>query len=175
MDVEHETERQRVESDIKTDTMAEIPQGVVSDVQTDTSMLAEIPQRVESDTQAEIATVNDSLTANGCNGSTCATISDFVKPLCEEGRGCNYSLNCFNFTTLGNESFIPYPPSAVKISPLELDSILDNKTYANCCVVVMFFAPWCEFSAQFSRKFNAVGRAFNGLPVLAVNLDEPEP
>lgn len=155
VDAGHEPELHEVERDSKNDTLAEIlqPEGATG----------------VSDSQP--------LGSSGCNGSSCTTVSDFVKPLCEEGRGCNYSLNCFNFSTLGNESFIPrdHPPSAIKISPVELDSILDNKTYANCCVVVMFFAPWCEFSAQFGRKFNAVGRAFDGLPVLAVDLDEPEP
>ena len=159
MDVQQELEQQQEESDAQTDTSSEI-------------------------SQVDVIAANDSHTlgvdlsssqSHGCNGSVCTTVSDFVKPLCEEGRGCNYTLNCFNFSTLGNESFIPSPPSAMNVSPVLLDSILDNKTYANCCVVVMFFVPWCEFSTQFGRKFNAVGRAFNGLPVLAVDLDEPEP
>ena len=153
VDTGHESELEGAESDAKNDTVTEILQ----------------PEGADSISNSQ------PLGSGGCNGSSCTTVSDFVKPLCEEGRGCNYSLNCFNFSTLGNESIIRHPPSAIKVSPVELDSILDNKTYANCCVVVMFFAPWCEFSAQFGRKFNAVGRAFDGLPVLAVDLDEPEP
>lgn len=153
IDVENELQLRRVESEGK--IASEVP-------------VTEVPAVTDSQSL-------DSTQMGGCSGSSCASVSDFVKPLCEEGRGCNYSLNCFNFSTLGNDSFIPNPSSAIKLSPFELDSILENKTYTNCCVVVMFFAPWCEFSAQFARKFNAVGRAFNGLPVLAVDLDEPEP
>ena len=97
------------------------------------------------------------------------------KPACEEGRGCDPPLNCFDFKTLGNTSVVPDPPRAVKVTPYELEGILENPSTANCCAVVMFYAPWCEFSTQFARKFNALGRTFDSLPTLAVDLGENEP
>ena len=96
-------------------------------------------------------------------------------PRCSEEGGCDSPLNCFDFKTLGNESVVPEPPTAVKVTPYQLERILENPSTANCCAVVMFYAPWCEFSAQFARKFNAIGRTFDGLPTLAVDLGENEP
>ena len=40
-----------------------------------------------------------------------------------------------------------------------------NKTMA--CAVVLFYAKWCYFSAKLAPMYNAVGRAFPGVPVLA--------
>lgn len=37
------------------------------------------------------------------------------------------------------------------------------------CVLVMFFAPWCHFSAQTAPHYNALGRAYPNLDVLAVD------
>lgn len=96
-------------------------------------------------------------------------------PRCDVERGCDSPLQCFDFKTLGNESIVPTPPTAVKVTPYQLESVLENPSTANCCAVVMFYAPWCEFSAQFARKFNALGRTFDGLPTLAVDLGENEP
>ena len=102
-------------------------------------------------------------------------IVEYQRPSCEKGKGCNKPLECFDFSTLGKNSPVPDPPRAVKVTPLELEAILENKLYENCCSIVMFYAPWCEFSAQFARRFNAIGRTFSELPVLAVDLGENEP
>ena len=42
-----------------------------------------------------------------------------------------------------------------------------NKTMA--CAVVLFYANWCYFSAKLAPMYNAVGRAFPGVPVLAID------
>ena len=101
--------------------------------------------------------------------------AEVQKPRCEEGKGCDRPLNCFDFRNLGNDSVVPDPPSVVKVTPYELERILENGSIQNCCAIVMFYAQWCEFSTQFGRKFNALGRTFAGLPVLAVDLGENEP
>ena len=101
--------------------------------------------------------------------------TELQRPRCEEGKGCDRPLNCFDFRKLGNDSIVPDPPNVVKVTPYELEEILENASIQNCCAIVMFYAQWCEFSAQFGRKFNALGRTFAGLPVLAVDLGENEP
>ncbi|XP_022110789.1 uncharacterized protein LOC110990193 [Acanthaster planci] len=37
------------------------------------------------------------------------------------------------------------------------------------CAFVMFYAPWCKFSAKAAPAFNAIGRAFPDLEVLAID------
>lgn len=51
---------------------------------------------------------------------------------------------------------------------LELLSFDKNQT-ASDCVLVMFYAPWCHFCAATAPHYNAVGRAFPQLDVLAVD------
>ena len=98
------------------------------------------------------------------------------RPKCDEISGCNVPLNCFDFSQFSdNTSFIPDPPHTVLVTPHQLESIVENTTVQNCCAVVLFYAPWCTFSVQFARKFNALGRSFNSLPILAVDLAKNEP
>ena len=98
------------------------------------------------------------------------------RPKCDEIGGCNVPLHCFDFSQLNeNTSVIPNPPHSVLVTPHQLESIVENATVQNCCAVVLFYAPWCTFSVQFARKFNALGRSFNSLPILAVDLAENEP
>lgn len=42
-----------------------------------------------------------------------------------------------------------------------------NKTMG--CAVVLFYAKWCYFSANLAPAYNAVGRAFSGIPILAID------
>lgn len=37
------------------------------------------------------------------------------------------------------------------------------------CAVVMFYTPFCRFSANIAPQFNAFGRAYNNTPVLAID------
>ena len=106
------------------------------------------------------------------------TESCSVRPKCDEINGCSAPLHCYDFrqfvdiTSIIN---IPTPPHAVLVTPHQLEGIIEDSTRHNVCVVVLFYAPWCTFSVQFARKFNAVGRSFDSLPVLAVDLAENEP
>lgn len=42
-----------------------------------------------------------------------------------------------------------------------------NKTAG--CAVVLFYAKWCYFSTSLAPMYNAVGRAFSGIPILAID------
>ena len=97
------------------------------------------------------------------------------QPRCEAGKGCDTPLHCYDFGREGVGSIVPHPPQAVDVTPHRLESILEDPAVANCCAVVMFYAPWCEFSARFARRFNALGRTFDGLPVLAVDFSKQDP
>lgn len=44
---------------------------------------------------------------------------------------------------------------------------LEEMNRSMSCAIVLFYAKWCYFSAQFAPVFNAVGRAFYGIPILA--------
>lgn len=116
-----------------------------------------------------------------CTGSTIdfnVTLADkgSLRPKCDEASGCNVPLNCFNFRELDNgSSVIPDPPQALLVTPHQLEDIVETTSVQNCCAVVLFYAPWCTFSVQFARKFNALGRSFDSLPILAVDLAENDP
>ncbi|XP_050394619.1 thioredoxin domain-containing protein 15 isoform X2 [Patella vulgata] len=45
----------------------------------------------------------------------------------------------------------------------------DKNNNSTDCVLIMFYAPWCPFCAKTAAQFNAVGRAFKQLDVLAVD------
>ncbi|KAK7491239.1 hypothetical protein BaRGS_00017510 [Batillaria attramentaria] len=51
---------------------------------------------------------------------------------------------------------------------LELLSFDKNQSVSDC-VLVMFYAPWCHFCAATAPHYNALGRAFPQLDVLAVD------
>ena len=46
---------------------------------------------------------------------------------------------------------------------------LDELNKTASCAVVLFYAKWCYFSASLAPIYNAVGRAFSGIPVLAID------
>ena len=101
--------------------------------------------------------------------------SEYQRPVCKEGEGCDIPLNCYDFIANGPRDIVPDPPKAVELTPLELQNLLGNGTYKNCCALVMFYAPWCEYSVNFAQKFNAIGRTFLKLPVIAVDLSAHDP
>ena len=98
-----------------------------------------------------------------------------LRPKCDETTGCNAPLHCFDFSKLENGSSQFSESRVVVVSPHQLESIVEDSAVQNVCAIVLFYAPWCTFSAQFARKFNALGRSFRGLPILALNLAESEP
>jgi hypothetical protein len=100
---------------------------------------------------------------------------EYQRPICKEGEGCDIPLNCYDFVTNGPRDIVPDPPRVVELTPLELQNMLGNGTYKNCCALVMFYAPWCEYSVNFAQKFNAIGRTFLNLPVISVDLSAHDP
>lgn len=46
---------------------------------------------------------------------------------------------------------------------------LDEINKTTSCAVVLFYARWCYFSASLAPMYNAVGRAFSGIPILAID------
>lgn len=88
------------------------------------------------------------------------------KPKCLEKLGCDQPLNCFNYTswTEGNGTLI--------VLPIDLERILENPAITNTCAVVMFYAARCPYSVDFARNFNALGRSFKELPIMAVDFAE---
>ena len=100
------------------------------------------------------------------NSSSSSEQKAWKKPKCLEKLGCDQPLNCFNYTSRaeGNGTFI--------VLPHDLELILENPAVTNTCAVVMFYAAWCPYSVDFARKFNALGRSFEELPVMAVDFAE---
>ena len=106
---------------------------------------------------------------------SCPVKQEYQRPICKEGEGCDIPLNCYDFVTNGPREIVPDPPRVVELTPLELQNLLGNGTYKNCCVLVMFYAPWCEYSVNFAQRYNAIGRTFFNLPVVAVDLSAHDP
>lgn len=100
---------------------------------------------------------------------------EYQRPVCKQGEGCDIPLNCYDFITNGPRDIVPDPPRVVELTPLELQNLLGNGTYKNCCALVMFYAPWCEYSVNFAQRFNAIGRTFLNLPVISVDLSAHDP
>lgn len=50
-----------------------------------------------------------------------------------------------------------------------LSSWLEEINRTTSCAVVLFYAKWCYFSAMLAPAYNAVGRAFKGIPILALD------
>ncbi len=93
-------------------------------------------------------------------------------PKCTADKGCDITLNCHNYTT-SNATLSQ--PLIVQVTPLQLQSILEDPNVTNSCALVMFYAPWCEHSVGFADRFNTVGRMFRELPVMAVDLSNNDP
>lgn len=98
---------------------------------------------------------------------------EWQKPICKEKVGCDVPLNCFDYSSL-TRSTASKVAGARKVTPHNLERILENPSITNTCAVVMFYAPWCPYSVDFARQFNALGRSYRQLPVLAVEFSESD-
>ena len=91
--------------------------------------------------------------------------SEWKTPVCKLGEGCDILLNCFNYSSYSDfES-----GQTKKVTHYELEFVLENPSVTNTCAVVMFYAPYCPYSVDFGRRFNALGRSYKELPVMAVD------
>ncbi|ESO84016.1 hypothetical protein LOTGIDRAFT_96321, partial [Lottia gigantea] len=57
--------------------------------------------------------------------------------------------------------------SSVLLDFLTFDKNSNNDS--TDCILIMFYAPWCKFCARTAAQFNALGRAFIQLDILAVD------
>ena len=94
--------------------------------------------------------------------------SEWKKPVCKLGEGCDIPLNCFNYSTQSDYE----SGQTRKVTPIELELVLENPSVTNTCAVVMFYVPYCPYSVDFGRRYNALGRSYRELPVLAVDFTE---
>ena len=62
------------------------------------------------------------------------------------------------------------PPSVLNVTSERLEEILQDDAVANRCALVYFYASWSHYSCEYAHQYNALGRAFTSLPVLAVDL-----
>lgn len=97
--------------------------------------------------------------------------TEWRKPLCKLNEGCDVLLKCHNYSNSTEQE----TGGTVKVTPIQLEKTLENPSINNTCAVVMFYVPYCPYSTQFGRTFNALGRSYTELPVLAVDFSENNP
>lgn len=93
---------------------------------------------------------------------------EWRRPICKEKVGCDRPLNCFNYSSLTESGRV------FQVKPSVLEQILENPAVTNTCAVVMVYASWCPYSVDFARQFNALGRSFKELPVVALDFAESD-
>lgn len=124
--------------------------------------------RCESDGQGDLTSTF--MSAVGIKSRTCSQIPSLPKgwkrPKCQEKVGCDKPLHCFNYSSLTKNK------GAFQVLPHDLERIIENPAVMNICAVVMFYAPWCPYSVDFARQFNALGRSFKELLIMAVDFAE---
>ncbi|XP_071954513.1 thioredoxin domain-containing protein 15-like [Antedon mediterranea] len=101
---------------------------------------------------------------------------EFIQMLINASNSQSQQLNDINSL---NKTKVKYPcivqqedsTAIVRIvNTTKLLDIVSVKNVTNTsCAFVMFYAPWCKFSAESAPYLNAIGRAFPGLDVLAVD------
>ena len=142
--------------------------------------------QAQEESQSEVLQGNvttDFLDAIGVKPETVSDVCTVVpssnewrKPICKAGTGCDVPLNCFNYSSVNvtsNETITgDISRGVVKVTGYKLEGILEDPSITNTCAIVMIYAPWCPFSADFARQFNALGRSYRELPVLAMDLSE---
>lgn len=51
-------------------------------------------------------------------------------------------------------------------------TLMLSESKLNDCLIVMFYVPWCPFSARLAPYYNALPRAFNQLDILAFDVSK---
>lgn len=69
-----------------------------------------------------------------------------------------------------SDTVLSDPPSVLNVTSERLAEILQDDAVANRCALVYFYASWSHYSCEYAHQYNALGRAFNSLPILAVDL-----
>ena len=76
---------------------------------------------------------------------------------------------CTDYRDISN-SVLTDIPSVWNVTSKQLAEILQDSTIVNRCAIVYFFASWSHYSCEYALQYNAIGRAFNSLPILAIDL-----
>lgn len=115
----------------------------------------------------------------GDQNQTISNITMKIKPVCTPERGCNPPLNCSDVSTaLSNDSNVTNVfghQRVVKVTPEQLEYLLEAPIFTNTCILVMYYAVWCPYSVQFIPTFNIVGKLFpTQLTVVAMDFGARE-
>ena len=99
------------------------------------------------------------------------------RPVCDVDVGCKPRLQCLNLSRseLSGVSNVLNQGRVIKVNATQLQYLLDMPKFTNMCMVVMFYATWCQYSVDFSPTYNRLGRLFPQLPFLAVDYGEQDP
>lgn len=121
----------------------------------------------ENDTE-EVSKEIDGETETASDSNVAANRT-FTWPVCTAEGGCKPHLNCSNLTEIADErlSTIVNDQKVVPVTQEELSEVLSNKTLPCACLLVMFYARWCQHSIQFVPTYNILGHTLPHLPVLA--------
>ncbi|XP_065682529.1 uncharacterized protein LOC105843094 isoform X1 [Hydra vulgaris] len=79
------------------------------------------------------------------------------------GDSHRYPCKPFNLTSTDNSSVIMINSDAA------MTDILTQMNETKGCSLVLFYSPYCEFSARIAPLYNAVGRSYPLMPVIALD------
>ncbi|XP_046557421.1 thioredoxin domain-containing protein 15-like [Haliotis rubra] len=109
-----------------------------------------------------IETVTPNITAETAN----VTVSDNSTAKNETDGSKKYKFQCIGRNITENTTLEVRLVNSTTL--LEVLSFDKNRTTGDC-VLVMFYAPWCQFCAKTAPHYNALARAYPQLEVLAVD------
>ena len=81
----------------------------------------------------------------------------------ETSQSHRYPCKPFNLTSAGNSSVIMINSDAA------MTEILTQMNETKGCALVLFYSPYCEFSARIAPLYNAAGRSYPFMPVIALD------
>lgn len=138
-----------------------------------------VPAEV-SDTIAEALNVNttvietDILEVNGTIISNSSQTENSTKDKLEVSNTTSKSSGLPKWLCRGrnnSQSNDSLPQKVIIVNSEELlkwiNTTADNES--DSCAVVLFFTHYCPFCAKLAPMYNAVGRVYNNLPILAIN------
>ncbi|XP_071106492.1 thioredoxin domain-containing protein 15-like [Haliotis cracherodii] len=121
----------------------------------------------EEETEKEpLPEVVETVTPNVTVEATNVTASDNSSAKNETDGSKKYKFQCIGRNVTENTTLeVRLVNSSTLLEVLSFDK---NRTTGDC-VLVMFYAPWCQFCAKTAPHYNALARAYPQLEVLAVD------
>ena len=112
-----------------------------------------------------------------CDHVTVQSQSLPPRSVCDINKGCKPRLQCRNLTKVNDSraSTILNQQRVVKINASQLQYLLDSPKFTNMCMVVLFYANWCQYSVEFAPTYNLLGQSFTKIPFLAIDYGEQDP